>query len=136
MRILTAKQITDRIVNLDLGEWSDEAETEEEVIKAKQEKFISLFDHQKVLNELRNMLNHMEVYGDGDVLHRDLLNFIEKKVDRVNKEKFDDILNKSKEKGENIARAIREGFRIGFWLAVFVLFLTPVCIALWRLALS
>jgi hypothetical protein len=43
--------------------------------------FISLLDHQKVLDELRNMLNHMEVYGDGNVLHRDLLNFIEKNVE-------------------------------------------------------
>ena len=62
MKILTAYEIW-RLID-------DEIESNEQ--------FISLSDHNKVLDEIEDMLDTMTIYGDGDWEHEDIIKFINK----------------------------------------------------------
>ena len=66
MKILTAYEIW-RLID-------DEIESNEQ--------FISLSDHNKVLDEIEDMLDTMTIYGDGDWEHEDIIKFINKARDK------------------------------------------------------
>ena len=68
MKILTEDEIYDDVLHQMLANPNQE----------RKRQFISLSDHNKVLDEIEDMLDTMTIYGDGDWEHEDIIKFINK----------------------------------------------------------